>query len=67
MPVILPQDAWATWLGEEAAEKDALQSLLQPFPAERMKVFSVSTRVNSVKNDDAGLIEPMMATGGLSA
>jgi len=67
MPVILAQDAWAKWLGEEAAEKDALQGLLQPFPAERMKVFSVSTRVNSVKNDDAGLIEPMMATGGLSA
>jgi putative SOS response-associated peptidase YedK len=66
MPVILPPEAWATWLGEEAADKDVLQALLQPFPTERMKVFSVSTRVNSVKNDDAGLIEPMLATGGLS-
>jgi hypothetical protein len=30
-----------------------------------MRVYSVSSRVNSVKNDDAGLIEPMMASGGL--
>jgi putative SOS response-associated peptidase YedK len=66
MPVILPQEAWARWLGEEEAGKDELQSLLKPYPAERMRTHSISTRVNSVKNDDAGLIEPMMATGGTS-
>lgn len=64
MPVILPEEAWAAWLSEEAAEPEALRALLQPIPAERMKVYSVSSRVNSVKNDDEGLIEPMMATGG---
>ncbi|MGO8920976.1 MAG: ATP-binding protein [Stellaceae bacterium] len=33
-------------------------------PADRMKAYSISTRVNSVKNDDAGLLEPIMATRG---
>jgi putative SOS response-associated peptidase YedK len=64
MPVILPSEVWARWLGEEEAGKDELQSLLKPCPAERIRAYSISTRVNSVKNDDAGLIEPMMATGG---
>jgi putative SOS response-associated peptidase YedK len=66
MPVILPREAWARWLGEEAADRGELQSLLKPHPAERMNAYSISTRVNSVKNDDAGLIEPMMATGGIA-
>jgi putative SOS response-associated peptidase YedK len=52
------------WLGEEPTRKDDLQLLLNPFPAERMRAYPISSRVNSVKNDDAGLIEPMMATGG---
>jgi hypothetical protein len=29
-----------------------------------MRAYSISTRVNSVKNDDAGPIEAMMAAGG---
>jgi putative SOS response-associated peptidase YedK len=65
MLVILPPDAWATWLGEESAGADDLQALLKTFPAERMRVYSISTRVNSVKNEDAGLIKPVMATGGV--
>jgi hypothetical protein len=48
-------------VGEEPATKEALLTLLKRYPAERMRVDSVSTRVNSVKNDDAGLVEPMMA------
>jgi putative SOS response-associated peptidase YedK len=65
MPVILPHEAWSAWLGQEPASADELQALLKPFPAERMRAYSVSSRVNSVKNDDAGLIEPMMASGGV--
>jgi putative SOS response-associated peptidase YedK len=58
MPVILPLGAWATWLGEEQASADELQ---EPFPADRMRAYLIGTRANSVKNDDAVLIEPMMA------
>jgi putative SOS response-associated peptidase YedK len=65
MPVILPREAWSAWLGEEPVSEDELHALLKPFPAERMRGYSVSSRVNSVKNDDAGLIEPMMASGGV--
>jgi putative SOS response-associated peptidase YedK len=28
-----------------------------PFPAERMRAYSVSAKVNSVKNDEPSLIE----------
>jgi putative SOS response-associated peptidase YedK len=57
MPVILPQEAWAQWLGEEPAEPDELRGLLTPFPAERMCAYPISSRVNSVKNDVPELIE----------
>ena len=57
MPVILPREAWAKWLGEEPAERDELLSMLKPYPAERMRAYPISTRVNSVKNDDRELLE----------
>ena len=52
--MILPREAWSAWLGEEPVSEDELHALLKPFPAERMRVYSVSSRMNSVKNDDAG-------------
>ena len=55
--MILPQEAWERWLGEEPAEKEELQALLKPFPSERMRAYPVSTRVNSPKNDVPELIE----------
>jgi putative SOS response-associated peptidase YedK len=58
MPVILPPDSYARWLGEEPADARALTSLLAPFPAEAMDSFPVSDRVGNVKNDDAALFEP---------
>jgi putative SOS response-associated peptidase YedK len=65
MPVILDAGAWARWLGEEPASPEELLSLLTPFPPERMRAYPVSPRVNSVKNDDPGLIDPLMAEGGM--
>jgi putative SOS response-associated peptidase YedK len=64
MPVILPREAWATWLGEEPVSADELQALLKPFPAEAMRAYPVSTRVNSVKNDEPSLLEPRGVVGG---
>ena len=49
MPVILPRDAWARWLSQEEAGRDELQSLLKPYPAEQMRAYSISSRLNSVK------------------
>ena len=58
MPVILPRELWVTGLGEKQAGADELQALLKPFPAEHMRAYPVSAKVNSVKNDEPSLIEP---------
>jgi putative SOS response-associated peptidase YedK len=57
MPVILDADAASTWLG--GGSREAMQALLQPFPADRMSATPVSRRVNSPANDDPGVIEPV--------
>lgn len=57
MPVILPEESQARWLGEEDATLDDLAALLAPFPAEAMEVYPVDPRVGSVRNDDEGLLE----------
>lgn len=59
MPVILPPDAWPAWLGETLASRNGLLALLRPYPAERMRAYRVGTRVNSVRNDEPALIEPV--------
>jgi putative SOS response-associated peptidase YedK len=58
MPVILDKSDWAKWSGEYPADKDALLALLKPLSAERMRAYAISTKVNSVKNDEPSLIEP---------
>ena len=56
MPVILPQEAEETWLNPAIEDPQVLTSFFQPFPAEAMEVYPVSTMVNSVKNDAAECI-----------
>jgi putative SOS response-associated peptidase YedK len=53
MPVLLPETAWDTWLDPEVNDPAALQELLVPFPADKMKERRVSTKVNDVKNKGA--------------
>ena len=57
MPVILPADAESVWLDPAISKEHAL-SLLVPYPAELMLALPASTRVNSVRNDDSGLLLP---------
>jgi putative SOS response-associated peptidase YedK len=57
MPVILPAGAEAVWLDPAISKEHAL-SLLEPYPAELMLALPASTRVNSVRNDDSGLLLP---------
>jgi putative SOS response-associated peptidase YedK len=66
MPAILPLAAGSAWLDPEA-QPEVLRSLLMTFPAERMKARAVSSRVNSVANDDAACLQPAdtaVADGG---
>lgn len=55
MPVIIAKEDYERWLGEETEVAD----LLQPFPSELMTMWPVSTRVNSPKNDDEALVDPV--------
>ena len=55
MPAILRPEDYDQWL---RPEPEATR-LLTPFPAEQMTIWPISTRVNSPKNDDAQLLEPL--------
>ena len=57
MPVILPPGAEAVWLDPAVLKEHAL-SQLQPYPAELMIALPASTRANSTRNDDSGLLLP---------
>jgi hypothetical protein len=52
MPVILRLQDYGTWLGEKPADAEALSAACAPIPAEAMRAYSISTRVNSARNDD---------------
>ena len=56
MPVILPQEAWPPWLGEEPANDAALKTVFAPYPTGRMTMWQVDKRVGNVKNNDPSLI-----------
>jgi|1186.fasta_scaffold495885_1 putative SOS response-associated peptidase YedK len=55
MPVILRPEDYDRWLGIEPDPRD----LLRPFPAGLMRMWPISTRVNSPKNDDPDLLAPV--------
>jgi putative SOS response-associated peptidase YedK len=58
MPVILPEEHHAAWLGE--TEDGNLKELLVPYPADQIRMWEISPRVNRAKNDDPSLWEPFM-------
>ena len=53
MPVILKPEDYERWLSDTTEADD----LLRPFPASLMKMWQVSTRVNAVRNDEAGNLD----------
>ena len=62
MPVILPEEDHAKWLGE--TEDGDLKALLKPFPADRIRIWPISPRVNSPENNDPGIIDPIPSNIG---
>jgi putative SOS response-associated peptidase YedK len=54
MPVILPEEHHDAWLSGGAGKE-----VLVPFPADRMKAWPISGRVNSPKNNDADIALPV--------
>ena len=59
MPAILAPADYDRWLGDETDPRD----LLRPFPADLMRMWPISTRVNKPENDDASIIEPLELNG----
>jgi putative SOS response-associated peptidase YedK len=61
MPVILARDDYETWLHVNQEGGDEVLGLLKPYEARRdedeMEAFTISTRVNSTRNNGAELIE----------
>ena len=58
MPAILAPEEFERWLGIEPDPHD----LMRPFEADLMTMWPVSIRVNSPRNDDARLVEPVDLT-----
>ena len=56
MPVIMPEERWPVWLGEQDAEPGELKVLLAPYPGNDLLIWRVSPRVGNVGNNDASLI-----------
>jgi putative SOS response-associated peptidase YedK len=57
MPVIVAPEDYARWLSDELQDPVEIGEMLVPYPAEEMRAYPVSTRVNSVKNDGPELIQ----------
>lgn len=56
MPLIIEPGDYVARLNSSSPEA---QELLKPFPLERMSYYPVSTRVNSVRHDDAECLAPV--------
>ena len=55
MPVVLEPADWPLWLGETDGDRAAL---LRPSAAD-FRTWRVATSVNNVRNDEAGLLNPL--------
>ncbi len=53
MPAILRREDFEAWLGPDPDPRD----LLWTFPSEPMRMWPISTRVNSPMNDDEHLLD----------
>ena len=62
MPVIVPPAEYARWLDPA---REGPQELVAPYPGEQMTWWPVSSRVNSVRHDDASLIERLPESDAL--
>jgi putative SOS response-associated peptidase YedK len=64
MPVILPRDAWETWLDPAVQDLEVAAKLLVPAPASIVDLYPVSTEVNNVRTKGAHLLDRVDPTPG---
>jgi putative SOS response-associated peptidase YedK len=58
MPAILDPDCYDLWLDPGMQNMKAVSDMLKPYDARMMRSYPVSSRVNSVVNDDAECSTP---------
>lgn len=61
MPLILPRAAEERWLDPQLSDPLRLLERIQPPPADRVRLYPVSTEVNNTANDTPALIAPLSA------
>ena len=59
MPVILPADDYEAWLDPTLQDRGFLESLLEPYDADAMQAYPVSTQVNNPRHDQAECLTPL--------
>ena len=59
MPVLLPEEAWASWLDPANDDVERLAELLIPAPDADLEFWPVSTAVNKADNNGPELVEPV--------
>jgi putative SOS response-associated peptidase YedK len=59
MPVIVQPEAFDLWLNCAQVDAEAAAGLIAPAPDDLLEAFEISTAVNRVANDNAGLIAPL--------
>lgn len=57
MPVVIPPESWARWLGPAPTDPGELRALLEPREDVVLDARAVSTLVNNVRNDGPELVE----------
>jgi putative SOS response-associated peptidase YedK len=61
MPVVLAENDWATWLGEEPATPDQLKALLVPYKDDALTLWPVNRqRIGNVRNKEREVALPEM-------
>lgn len=62
MPALLGREAWESWL---TGTQEQAREVLRQYPAERMQAYEVSPRVNTPRNNDESLTDPVNGQGDL--
>jgi putative SOS response-associated peptidase YedK len=55
MPAILPPEGYMRWPSDEPDPR----ALMRPFPADPVRMWPISTRLNKPENDNPSIIEPV--------
>lgn len=59
MPVIVSPEKYEIWLDPDVIDFDAIKDILQPYDAEKMRRYPVSTKLNNSKNEGAECAAPI--------